>query len=251
MIDFDIEFVLLIGLVVTGLLKLTARLINIPRPKWLFSIAQSLFPIFLIVFVIRGFIIEPYRIPSGSMLPTLYVGDFIAVNKFTYGIKLPVFHTEIMPINKPQRGDVVVFRFPEDPSKDYIKRLVGLPGDIVVYYDQTLYINGKVAAQSGERVFKQPTFERHGVTIDYHDEQLGDAKHGIITLPDRPEASQDWIVPEGHYFVMGDNRDFSNDSRFWGFVPEANVAGKAFMIWMSWDYDAAEIRSERVGKDIE
>jgi len=201
--------------------------------------ARSFFPIFLLVILLRGFVVEPFRIPSGSMMPTLLVGDFILVNKFAYGLRLPVTKSKIMETGSPERGDVMVFRYPQDPSVDYIKRLVGLPGDTISYNEKTLRLNGEpvdlvdVGAYQpvGSGIRANGSVERV--------ETLGPVAHSILVdarkrgCPLPPNGIQ---VPEGHYFMMGDNRDDSNDSRCWGFVPEANLVGKAFMIWLSWDW---------------
>jgi len=200
--------------------------------------SKSFFPVLLIVFLLRGFIVEPFRIPSGSMLPSLYIGDFILVNKFAYGIKLPIVNTKIVEFSSPQRGDIVVFRYPRDPNLDYIKRVIGLPGDHIAYYNKVLYVNGKPVEREFIGQYKGPgqTFASEYV------EKLQDYKHSMLLLPARPNNLQgEYIVPEATYFVMGDNRDNSNDSRVWGPVPESNLLGKAFMIWMhysdEWHFD--------------
>ena len=206
--------------------------------------AKSFFPVLLIVFLLRGFIVEPFRIPSGSMLPSLYIGDFILVNKFAYGIKLPVLNKKIVDINNPERGDVVVFRYPRDPNLDYIKRVVGLPGDHIAYYNKVLYVNSKPVVRDFAGQYKGP-----GQTYanEYIEDLEGD-KHSILLLPARPNNLQgEYIVPEGTYFVMGDNRDNSNDSRVWGPVPESNLVGKAFMIWMHF---SDELHLDRIGNVI-
>lgn len=203
--------------------------------------ARSFFPIFLFVLLLRGFVAEPFRIPSGSMMPTLLVGDFILVNKFSYGLRLPVTKTKIMEVGEPERGDVMVFRYPKDTSVDYIKRLVGLPGDHISYNSKELIINGVPVALSdvgeyepvGSGKRAKGSMERSEVLQDV------DVEHKILVHPQRrgcPLPVNGIIVPEGHYFVMGDNRDDSNDSRCWGFVPETNLVGKAFMIWLSLDW---------------
>lgn len=211
--------------------------------------SRSLFPVFLVVLVLRSFVIEPFRIPSGSMYPTLEIGDFIVVNKFAYGIKLPVTQTKILDIGEPERGDVVVFKYPNDPDVDYIKRVIGLPGDEITYINRTLFINGKAVRQQPLGLYHGT---RSGKVMDdasLVSETLGERKHEILL--DIDKRSQDMntiVVPEGHYFMMGDNRDHSNDSRFWGFVPEKNLKGKAFGIWMNWDDG---IQFSRIGKGIE
>jgi signal peptidase I len=188
--------------------------------------ARSFFPVILIVLVIRSFLFEPFRIPSDSMMPTLLDGDFIFVNKFAYGLRLPVINTKVVSIGEPKRGDVIVFRLPSDPSTNYIKRLVGLPGDHVVVRN------------------------RHtGARIGF--EQLGATEHRVLHMEERVPKDYDEVVPAGHYFFMGDNRDNSRDSRFEevGFVPERNLVGKAVRIWLNWDLPAAPIW-ERIGDPI-
>ncbi len=197
--------------------------------------ARAFFPVILIVFVLRSFVVEPFRIPSGSMLPSLLVGDFILVNKFSYGIRLPVINKKIVDLGAPQRGDVAVFRFPRDESVNYIKRVVGLPGDRVVYQGKKLYVNGQLMPQGPATSY---TVQQGGEML-YEAARLTEKLDGVehaILLSARPDPTpQEYVVPPGHYFVMGDNRDHSNDSRYWGFVPEENLVGKAFLIWFSWD----------------
>lgn len=212
----------------------------------------SLFPVILLVFLLRSFLVEPFRIPSGSMMPTLLAGDFILVNKYTYGIRLPVIDKKIIEINDPQRGDVMVFHFPEDPSTDYIKRTIGLPGDLVEYKDKRLIINGQPLTYLESGTF---SFEAGGlnyVTAIVYREKLGEREHDSMVIPGIAGFMKEQLksfpnqgnctyndegfscrVPEGHYFMMGDNRDGSNDSRYWGFVPDRNIVGKAFFIWMN------------------
>ncbi len=212
---------------------------------------KSFFPVILIVFFLRSFLVEPFRIPSGSMMPTLLAGDFILVNKFAYGIRLPVINRKVVDIHEPQRGDVVVFRYPRDPSVDYIKRVVGLPGDHVAYRDKVLYINNKPQGQ-----VEQGTYTTGGAGLSMAGamrltESLDEVQHDILVRHDAPNrGSGQAVVPEGHYFVMGDNRDNSNDSRFWGPVPEENLVGKAFMIWMNWDATNNNVTWSRIGDSI-
>ncbi len=200
--------------------------------------ARSFFPVIFIVLLIRSFLAEPFRIPSSSMMPTLLIGDFILVSKFSYGLKLPVLDTKVVPIGEPERGDVVVFRYPRNPSQDYIKRIVGLPGDEVVYRNKRLFINGEEIATSDDGRYVGVGRGRDMTGAVVRTESLGEAEHQILQ---RPQVFMGglgegaWRVPEGHYFVMGDNRDNSEDSRFWGFVPEKNLVGRAFLIWMNWD----------------
>jgi len=197
------------------------------KEPWLIETSRSFFPVLAIVLILRSFLIEPFQIPSGSMLPTLEVGDFILVNKFSYGLRLPVAGTKVVPIGDPQRGDIMVFKFPEDGKTNYIKRVIGVPGDIIQYRDKQLSINGQVIP------------ETHIATLPplkLFEEQIGGVKHRLYEDQRRPniEAEGEWRVPENSYFMMGDNRDNSNDSRFWGFVPDELVVGKAFAIWMQW-----------------
>lgn len=201
--------------------------------------SKSFFPILAIVFVLRSFLIEPFKIPSESMVPTLEVGDFIAVNKYAYGIRLPVFRSKIIELGNPERGDVVVF-FPPHEDRYFIKRLVGLPGDKVQYRDNVLYVNGTLVPQ--ELVGEDPV-NRHGsacwTNYQIVNESIDGEKHLVRKCPTAGKSWNDrtWIVPEGHYFMMGDNRDNSLDSRVWTdpFVPDENIVGKAFAIWMHWD----------------
>jgi len=213
--------------------------------------AKSFFPVILVVLILRSFMFEPFRIPSGSMIPTLKVGDFILVNKFNYGIRLPVINTKIFDVGEPERGDVAVFRFPKDPSVDYIKRVIGLPGDRIAYRAKNLYVNGKRV----ESVLTGPYTEtKDGLPIagaSVLDEELTDSlTHEILVDSTRQSFNGEWIVPEGNYFVMGDNRDNSNDSRYWGTVPEENLVGQAFMIWMNWNYEDGGVEWSRIGDNI-
>lgn len=220
---------------------------NLLAQPWWLDWTAGLFPVILVVFVLRSFAFEPFKIPTGSMVPTLLVNDLILVNKFHYGIRLPVLHTKIIEGAKPQTGDVMVFRFPPDPSKDYIKRVVGVPGDEVSYLNKELKINGKVISKKPQDKFFD---DNESAYYPQFEEQLATKNHKILNRDEVPsqvtpigdfpfkENCQYSIegvvckVPEGHYFMMGDNRDNSLDSRYWGFVPEANIVGKASFIWM-------------------
>jgi signal peptidase I len=205
--------------------------------------ARSFFPVILIVLLLRSFLVEPFRIPSGSMMPTLLVGDFILVNKFAYGLRWPVLDTKFIKVGEPHRGDVVVFRFPNEPSVDYIKRIIGVPGDRIYYRDKTIYINGKAVPHMPAGVYNGVGAGTGQTGYAEAVEDIGGVKHDILLNPVAPDlpprcevlAFGPRTVPPGSYFAMGDNRDNSNDSRCWGFVPEANLVGKAFMIWMNWD----------------
>lgn len=201
--------------------------------------ARSFFPILLAVLVLRSFVVEPFRIPSGSMLPTLHIGDFILVEKYAYGLRLPVINTKVLNVGEPQRGDVVVFRYPKDPSLDYIKRIIGLPGDHIRYERKRLYINGTPVDLKVEGKYVLESNQHYAVELALLKEHLGTVDHQILVDPvgdmSAPQLQQgQYVVPPGHYFVMGDNRDNSNDSRVWGTVPEENLVGKAFLIWMNW-----------------
>jgi len=209
----------------------------------LIEYARSFFPIFLLVLLVRSFVYEPFRIPSGSMMPTLLVGDFILVEKFAYGMRLPVLRTKILETGAPERGDVVVFRFPLDTKVDYIKRLIGLPGDRVAYANKTLYLNGVA-----QRIDINGTYQPVGSGMRARGslegtEALGNLQHSVLINPYAPDFptsctvldGTEITVPEGHYFVMGDNRDDSNDSRCWGLVPEGNLVGRAKVIWFNFD----------------
>jgi signal peptidase I len=195
--------------------------------------AKSFFPVLLIVLVLRSFLVEPFQIPSGSMIPTLEVGDFILVNKYTYGLRLPVVGTKIVEMNEPERGEVMVFIPPHD-KRYFIKRIVGLPGDTIRYEDKVLSVNGEqILSEVIDSVqIEMPNgMEQSGVLLN---ETLGEVQHRtqIVSTPARDGGRNVWVVPEGHYFMMGDNRDNSADSRVWGTVPEENIVGKAFAVWM-------------------
>lgn len=218
--------------------------------------ARSLFPVIAVVFVLRSFIYEPFQIPSGSMMPTLLIGDFILVEKFSYGIKEPVWQTTLIPTGHPERGDVAVFKYPITPTVDYIKRVVGLPGDRIVYKNKKLYLIpacdeancGNYKALNKDFLGDEE-FNYKGLSMQVFTEKLGEVDHKILNNPLKGEPigayyqqkdvqtyAYEWVVPEGHYFMMGDNRDDSADSRFWGFVPERNLVGKAVAKWISFEF---------------
>lgn len=217
-----------------------------PEPK-LVEYAVSFFPILLAVSLLRSFVVEPFRIPSGSMRPTLLEGDFILVNKFSYGIRLPLTGTKVWAVDEPKTGEIFVFRSPKDTSIDFIKRVVGLPGDKISYHNKVLMINGKPIENTFLGTVYETTALGQQYPVKHYQEKLADRPHSIYISQEPREDSPEVTVPEGMYFAMGDNRDFSGDSRDWGFVPQGLILGKAFYIWMSWDSQAKDIRWSRVG----
>lgn len=225
--------------------------VRLPAKPVVVEYARSFFPVFLAVFLIRSFVIEPFRIPSGSMMPTLLIGDFIAVNKFSYGIRLPVTNRKVVDLGEPERGDVVVFRYPVDGETIFIKRIVGLPGDRIRYdRDKKLHINGVEAERSATEVYEGSGSGSHMTGAGRRLEALGEHTHAILYRPGQPTVDGEWIVPEGQYFVLGDNRDKSHDSRFWGFVPEENLIGPASIVWMNWDWGHG-VDFGRIGTSID
>jgi signal peptidase I len=239
--------------------------------------AQQIFPVIAFVLVLRSFLYEPFQIPSGSMMPTLLVGDFILVEKFSYGLKDPVARKKFIEVGTPERGDVVVFKFPKNPNIDYIKRVVGLPGDTIVYDNKQLFIKPACEVAGECQPMAPVTLEfqqsgeyiQQGLPLQRLTEQLGEASHDIFRLPTKESNSgryhrqlgtkqNEWIVPDNQYFVMGDNRDNSEDGRFWGFVPDELLVGKAVAIWISFEFERSEesmlpgwiptgVRFDRVG----
>jgi signal peptidase I len=255
--NFDLELILLLATIISGTIvwlnKLRwapKRLQNQQAEPWYVDQAKSFFPILIIVLILRSFIAEPFRIPSGSMMPTLLHGDFILVNKFAYGVRLPVSHTEIFRTGQPERGDVAVFRYPKNPSLDYIKRVIGLPGDVIEYRNKQLFINQKRMPQIKIGHFIGQGRDATMTGAEQKVENLQIREHQVLLSQKRFPINGAWQVPEGHYFVMGDNRDNSNDSRYWGMVPEANLVGKAFFIWLSWDFAGGQFNAHRIGTSI-
>lgn len=286
--SFDLSAALLALIVVSVLILAYAKYFLPKRsadqqPYFFPDLANSLLPIFIIVLVLRSFLAEPFRIPSGSMMPTLLVGDFILVNKFAYGLRLPVLNSKFIDIGEPERGDVVVFRYPEDPRIPYIKRVIGLPGDQLAYdhVNKTLYLNGELVVQEKQesyvgvgdgsvmtgaerRIETLPNGVKHDVLVrpelghlipfiwqDDHMEALDVSTLRLHPLSFEMQKNMRYLqiekIPEGHYFVLGDNRDNSRDSRFWGLVPEENLVGKAFFIWMNWEWASGGLHLQRIG----
>jgi len=208
------------------------------QPWWL-DWTAGLFPVIVVVFLLRSFLFEPFKIPSGSMIPTLLVGDLILVNKFHYGVRLPVLNTKIFANGEPKRGDVVVFRYPGkselDPEKgaDYIKRIIGVPGDTIDVSDDQVRINGQAVAYKPAGVFVGTGAGLDDTGADIVQEMLPGKTHTILDIPGSPFPPSTWVVPKGEYFAMGDNRDHSADSREWGFFPEHNLVGRAMVIWLN------------------
>ena len=220
------------------------------QPPVLVEYARSFFPVFLVVLVLRSFIAEPFRIPSSSMVPTLLTGDFILVNKFSYGLRIPVLGNKIIDIGDPQRGDVIVFRYPREPSTPYIKRVVGVPGDRIDYYNKTLFINGEAVRQEVVGSFTGFGSEVSMTGMSERIEHLEGAEHSILVKHSDDGRRFSQVVADGNYFVLGDNRDNSRDSRYWGTVPDELLIGKAFLIWMNWDWGFG-IGWERIGTSID
>jgi len=247
--DIDFPLILFILVVVSGVVwcidhfaLAKRRAPEQSRPAWI-EYSGSFFPVLLLVFILRSFLFEPFQIPSGSMIPTLKVGDFILVNKFSYGIRLPILGTKVIPVDNPERGDVMVF-FPPGDDRYFIKRVIGLPGDEISMVDNQLFVNGEPAQQlpAGD---VEPTDPR----FDVKNEVLGEVVHHIQKkrIPGPLGGRFSYVVPQGHYFMMGDNRDNSSDSRVWGPVPDKNIVGKAVLIWMHWESIAGLPSFDRVG----
>ena len=249
----NFALILLVLATVTGLIALVDKLFfskkrgTDKKPNKIIEFAYSYFPVFFLVLFLRSFLIEPFRIPSGSLEPTLQVGDFVAVNKFAYGIRFPVFEKKIFSIHQPKRGEIVVFRWPPAPEYDFIKRVIGLPHDKVSYHNKVLRINGKTMTQ---KFIEYTTDESSGNSVVKYRENLDGVKHDIYVRSGIPAYDFEIEVPEGQYFVMGDNRDDSADSRFWGFVADEYLRGKAFAVWMSWNSHTSSPRWSNIGHFI-
>ncbi|WP_020394555.1 signal peptidase I [Thiolinea disciformis] len=251
--DMDMEFWLVVATLITGLISLIYWLMTRGKPKtegglepWYVEYARSFFPVLLVVLLLRSFVFEPFRIPSGSMLPTLEIGDFILVNKFTYGLRLPVTHHKLLALNEPKTGDVVVFRFPKNPKVDYIKRVIGVPGDTIEWRNKELFINGTPALNKSIGEYNAVDQDNRVTVTNRFSESLGSVQHDILQVPIASGPVGKIIVPDGHYFVMGDNRDMSNDSRYWGLVPEENLVGKAILIWFHFNMGGDGLNLSRI-----
>jgi len=241
---YGLEFWLVLATLICGVILFVYRFVmgrkNAgTKEPMLVDYARSFFPVLLVVVLLRSFVVEPFRIPSGSMIPTLEIGDFIVVQKYAYGIRLPVINKKVIETGQPERGDVVVFKYPVDPNVNFIKRLIGLPGDRIEWTeDKKLMINGELVDEKSLAPYQYNS--RHGaMEVTQLKETLPSAKgehqHNIILMPGMGRPGQ-WVVPEGHYFMMGDNRDNSSDSRFWGFMPEKYLVGKAAFVWLHWNW---------------
>ena len=261
--------ILLVSVLITGLIALVDIVVWAPKRRQLAAnrgivpevpvivdYARSFFPVLLLVFLLRSFVAEPFRIPSGSLEPTIEIGDFILANKYAYGFRWPLLNKKIYAVGKPARGDIIVFYWPPNKKINYIKRVIGLPGDKISYINKVLTINGQVIEQvllggaTGSTEPDKSESESGWAVIEKEEDLLG-VKHRIYQRPAAENHDlRDVVVPEGQYFVMGDNRDDSADSRFWGFVPEENLIGKAFLVWMSWDSEKMSVRWKRIGTRI-
>ncbi len=253
-----VMFVLLVVMggvwLIDKLLLKTRRTQDAKEPWWV-AYSKSFFPVILAVFLLRSFLVEPFKIPSGSMMPTLLVGDFILVNKYTYGVRLPILNIKLMDISEPKRGDVMVFRYPIDPSKDFIKRVIGIPGDKIVYKDKHLSVNGQELEMTSKEEYGYVESGLNYIRAERYEERFNQSPHSILIDADRPVVSLTEVakfpffencvynsdgfsctVPEKQFFMLGDNRDHSHDSRYWGFVPEQNIVGKAMLIWWNFDH---------------
>jgi signal peptidase I len=255
--NFNFELILFYLVIISGVIALIDIIFlakkrkqkQISKLPMLIDYAWSFFPVLLIVFLLRSFLFEPFRIPSGSLQPSLLIGDFILVNKYDYGVRLPIVHTKIWNVGEPKRGDIFVFRWPPNPSVLFIKRVIGIPGDHISYVNKILTINGQRMSQEYEK--NTTDYNEYGNAFDVieKNEDLMGLKHYIYQLANDPGVDfNDIVVPPHMYFAMGDNRDNSADSRTFGFVPEQNIVGKAVASWMSWDPLNHTIRWNRIGK---
>lgn len=261
--NFNFELILFYITLVAGVIclfdwlflakKRRIRQSNVAEPELpvIIDYARSFFPVLLVVFIFRSFVYEPFRIPSGSLKPTLLTGDFILVNKFDYGLRLPVAHKHVTAGVAPKRGDIIVFRWPPNPSVDFIKRVVGVPGDKISYVNKEIYINGNKMTQNILETKEVRDDNGETMRVQESMEDLSGVKHRIYTNPAiMARDFKDVVVPEDSYFVMGDNRDDSEDSRYWGFVRDKDIVGKAVLVWMSWNNLDTDVRWNRIGTPI-
>ena len=257
--SIDFELCLLVLTVLTGLgtawYHFSAHEVRSARMTWLGQQARDFFPIFALIFLLRAWLVEPFHIPSQSLAPSLLAGDFILVNKFDYGLRLPVLHNKLIAMSEPKRGDIVVFRWPPNPKVYYIKRVIGLPGDKISYDKKTLTINGKEIPQQWQAKAIDQDPSGAITLVEQYQENLLGKQHAIFRDPNMaarhwPLAGGEQMIPAGYYFMMGDNRDNSSDSREWGFVPEKNIVGKAFFVWLSWDPLQWRPRWDRMAKPV-
>ncbi|OGT65639.1 MAG: signal peptidase I [Gammaproteobacteria bacterium RIFCSPHIGHO2_12_FULL_45_9] len=217
------------------------------RP-WLIEQAHAFFPVLLIVLLFRAFCFQPYRVPSGSLEPTVLPGDFMIVSQFDYGLRLPLWDIFLWQGHEPKRGQIVLFRWPVNPEVTFVKRLVGLPGDHIRYVNKVLYVNGKEATQRDLGAFDEILNDGTTQRVEQYEEDLLGVRHRILVNPDRPGHDfGDIVVPPGSYFMVGDNRDNSDDSRDWGFVSRAELIGRARFVWMSWNTVHSGVRWNRIG----
>lgn len=253
-VNYDFPFYLTLGVAVTGVITLIDKLLwakarveaGGKQPK-IIEFSRSFFPALLIVWIIRSFIIQPYRVPTGSLEPTVMPGDFIAVKQYSYGLHLPVINIKILNIGEPKRGDIALFYYPEDTRVRFVKRVVGLPGDHIEYKNKILTINGKTMDQEFQGTTLSDEPGQIPTIVVHLKEQLNGIKHDIYVRPNAGMNQDiDVVVPKGHYYMMGDNRDSSLDSRIWGFVPEENLIGQAFGVWMSWNSNQKKVRWNRI-----
>jgi len=262
--NFDFPFILVCLTAVSGLIWLVDSLFFARKRKPIYAsdgklklpllvdYSRSFFPVLIFVLIIRSFLFQPFRVPTGSLEPTIMPGDFLVVNMFDYGLRLPVWHNKIMQIGEPKRGDIMLFRWPVNEHMDFIKRVLGVPGDRISYINKVFYINGVEAKQTP--IGDATDSNEEGTDswpVKVVEEDLNGIKHKIYLRPDKPaEDFKDLVVPKGHYLMVGDNRDSSNDGRYWGFVPENNIIGKALYVWLSWDSINHKFRWQRFGNKL-
>lgn len=253
--NLDFTFILTTATILSGVLWLVDVLLwgktakTVKHPSKVIEYARSFFPVLVFVLIIRTFVASPFRVPTGSLEPTVMPGDFLLVEHFSYGLRLPVWEKKIIPISYPKRGDIVVFHWPANPEHvDFVKRAIGLPGDRISYIKKVLYVNGKEASQKFVRYATDNDGAGHSWTVNVVEENLDGVKHLIYINPKAPDTDfVNLVVPQGEYFMMGDNRDSSDDSRYWGFVADKYLIGRAVLIWLSWDTSTDSVRWSRFG----